>query len=280
MDRHSLLVLLDHSPACPARTRLAMQLAREQGCHLVGLAPTGQIDVLGTTRPDAPLAEYAARAWDTLRDQAEAATQRFHDECQAAGVASFEAVIDEADHARSLVRHAHCADLVVLSQARTDSPAAHDEQALVERVVLDSARPTLVLPRAGRFEQVGRRVLVAWDDSREAARALSDALTMLAHAERVELVTWREAGTPDDKTLHAGLDAVHRWLQRRGVASHVHVETPHGRLADAMLIRAHQMDADLVVMGAYGHARWAERVLGGASHDMLAAATIPLLMSH
>jgi nucleotide-binding universal stress UspA family protein len=280
MNYRSLLVLLDHSPACPERTRLAMRLASERDCHLVGLAPTGLIDIRTGAHPAGPLAEYAALAWDALRDQAEAATQRFHDDCQLAGVKSFETVIDEADAPRSLVRHAHCADLVVLTQASADPSTAPAEQALIERVVLDSARPTLVLPRARRFEHVGRRVLVAWDDSREAARAVSDALPILAHAGRVELVAWREDGIPDDKTLHASLDAAHHWLRRHGVSSHVYVETPHGQLADAMLARAGQIGADLIVMGAYGHARWAERVLGGATRGMLSSTTVPVLMSH
>jgi nucleotide-binding universal stress UspA family protein len=280
MDRPTALVLLDHGPACATRTRVAMHLARERGWHLLGLAPTGVIDLPSTVRPHPPLAAYAARAWDALRDQAEAATQRFHDECQVAGVESFEAVIDEAEPGRSLVHHAHCADVVMLTQANADSSVAREEMAVVERVVLDSARPTLLLPRTGRLDHLGRRVLIAWDDSREAARAVLDALPILAHADRVELVSWRERGVPEDKALRAGQEAVHRWLRRHGVACHVYVETPHGRLVDAMLARARQIDADLVVMGAYGHARWAEHVLGGATRDMLSSMTIPVLMSH
>jgi len=276
----SLLVLLDRRPACEARMRFAMQLARERGWHLTGLAPTGLIDIPVAAAAAVPLAEHAARAWDALRDQAETATQHFHDECQAAGVESFDTVIDEEDHAASLVRHAHCADLVVLTQARADSPTAHDERLLVERVVLDSGRPTVVLPYAQRVEHVGHKVLVAWDDSREAARAAADALPMLAHARRVDVVAWREKGSPDDTALRASLDAAHRWLRRHGVESHVYIETPHGSVADAMRARAGQLDADLIVMGAYGHARWAERVLGGATRTMLSSAQVPVLMSH
>jgi nucleotide-binding universal stress UspA family protein len=280
MDLRSLLVLLDDTPACEARTRLAMQLARERGWHLVGLAPTGVIEIPSVAHPDAAFVEYAALARDAMRDRAEAATRRFHDECRAAGIESFETEVEEADPAQSLVRRARCADLVLLTQASADSPMVRHQQALVERVVLDSARPTLLLPRTGRFEHVGRRVLVAWDDSREAARAVSDALPILAHAGRVELVSWREKGAPDDKALHASLDAAYHWLRRRGVTSHVYVETPHGHLADAMVARAGHIAADLIVMGAYGHARWAERLLGGATRAMLSSATVALLMSH
>jgi len=118
MHYRSLLVLLGNSIACAERTQLAMRLACERDCHLVGLAPTGLIDVPSGSEAAAPLANYAAMAWDVLRDEAERATQRFRDECHVAGVKSHEGVIDEADKASSVVRHAHCSDLVVLTQAR------------------------------------------------------------------------------------------------------------------------------------------------------------------
>src|SRR5689334_4277976 len=105
MDRPTVLVLLDHSPACATRKEVAMRLARERNWHLLGLAPTGLIELPSTAGPHASLAEYAARARDALRHEAEAVTQRFHDECQIAGVASFETLMDEADHARSVMRH-------------------------------------------------------------------------------------------------------------------------------------------------------------------------------
>lgn len=279
MNYRSLLVLLDHEGACAARSKLAMRLARERDCHLVGLAPTGLIDLPAATQAAAPLAEYATLAWDALRDQAEDAAQRFRDECQRAGLKSYEAVIDEADKAPSLVRHAHCSDLVVLTQARRD-PQDKATQVLVEEVVLYSARPTLVLPHTGRFDGAGSKVLVAWDDSREAARALNDALPILLQAQQVQLVYWKKTDVPEDETLRPRLDAVSRWLMWHGVASEVSIESSDRRLADAMLSRASGMGADLIVMGAYGHARWAERVLGGATRDMLATSTLPLLMSH
>jgi nucleotide-binding universal stress UspA family protein len=274
-----LLVLLDNSAACAARLHLAMRLARGLDCHLVGLAPTGLID-LPPGSHTAPLASQAAMALDILRDQAEGATQRFSDECHVCGVTSFEAAIDESEKASAVVRHAHCSDLVLLTQAHRGAPDYQATKELVERVILESARPTLLLPHTGRFEHVGERVLVAWDDSREVTRALADAMPVLSRSKRVELVFWRETALADDPTLRSRLDGVHRWLGLHGVAAHVYTETPHGRLADAVLARAGQMDADLVVMGAYGHPRWSQRVLGGATQDMLAATAIPLLLSH
>ena len=128
-------------------------------------------------------------------------------------VTSFEAVVDEADMAPSLVRHAHCSDLTVLSQAEPGTPGHYLNQALVEQVVLYSARPTLILPHAGRLDTLGSNAMVAWDDSREAARALSDALPLLRLAKQVQVISWNEAGSDDDNGLRPRLDAgrvVHR----------------------------------------------------------------------
>ena len=280
MTYRSLLVFLDQDPLCAARCQAAMRLAKALDCHLVGVAPTGLIDLPVTADAAASLANFAARAWDTLRDQAERATDHFRDECRAAGVKSCEAVIDESDKAPSLVRHAHCSDLTVLTQADPTAPGHRWAQELVEQVVLYSARPTLILPYAGRFESIGTHVMVAWDDSRESARAVSDALPLLRLAEHVVVVSWNEAGAIEDKTLGPRLEALHRWLMWQGVSADVRVETTGIGIAEAMLSRAADSSIDLIVMGAYGHARWAERVLGGATHGLLASMTVPVLMSH
>jgi nucleotide-binding universal stress UspA family protein len=280
MTYRSLLVHLDQDPQCAARSEAAIRLARSLDCHLVGLAPTGLIDMPAFTQPAASLTEFAALAWDALRDRAHLAAHRFRTECEAAGLKSFEAVIDESEEALSLVRHAHCSDLTLLTQANPTSPGHSWAQAIVEQVVLHSARPTLVLPYAGRFDSIGANVLVAWDDSREAARALSDALPLLLSAKRVQVIGWNEHGAAEDKTLQARLDALHKWLMWHGVAAEVSVETTDIGIAESMLSRAADIGADLIVMGAYGHARLAERVLGGATRGLLASMTVPVLMSH
>lgn len=280
MTYRSLLVLLDHTAACAPRTECAMRLAKRLDCHLVGLAPTDLIDLPTAPKAAASLAEYAALVWDALRDQAERAADAFRDACHAAQVQSHEAIIDEANKTDSLVRHARCSDLTVLTQADPSAPNYAVSKDLVESVVLHSARPTLVLPYAGRFETIGRRVMVAWDDSREAARALSDALPVLQHAAQVEVVSWVQEGGADDKPLRKQLDALQQWLMWHGVAATVRIVTLDGGIAEAMLSHAADSNADLIVMGAYGHPRWAERVLGGATRGLLDAMTVPVLMSH
>ncbi len=280
MNYRSLLVLLDDSESCAARVEMAINRARDLDCHLVGLAPTGLVEMGGSSQPAPALEEFAARAWDHLRERASQAANRFRDECRVAGLKSYEAVVDEDDKAISLVAHAHCSDLVVLSQADAAARDHRAVRAMVEQVVLHSARPTLIAPTTGRFSHVGDRVLVAWNDSREAARAISDALPILCHSSHVQLVHWRHPEAPDDAALRGRLDAAQRWLMWHGVPCEVIVEATELPFGGAMLSRAAAMQADLLVMGAYGHSLLAERLLGGATHTVLAASPLPVLMSH
>lgn len=280
MTYRSLLVFLDNEPLCLDRTRVAAQLAARLDCHLVGIAPTGTVGLPVAPEGASSLAEYAALSWQALRDRAELAAESFRAVCRALNVTSFEAVVDEADKAPSLVRHAHCSDLTVLSQAEPGTPGHYLNQALVEQVVLYSARPTLILPYAGRVDTLGSHAMVAWDDSREAARALSDALPLLRLAKQVQVISWHEPGGDDDMGLRPRLDALSRWLMWQGVSADVRVETTGIDITDAMLSRAADMSVDLIVMGAYGHSRWTERIFGGATRGLLATMTVPVLMSH
>lgn len=280
MTYKSLLALLDDDPHCIGRTQAAIRLARQFECHLVGLAPTGLLDLPAMPSSAAALSAFAASAWGALRDQAERVADQFRNDCRAAGLTSCEAIVDEADKARSLIRHSRFSDLSVLTQADPAVPGHRAASELVETVVLHSARPTLILPNAGHFARIGTRALIAWDESREAARAVADALPLLRRATEVRLVTWPEGDGTERQVLQAQLDAAHRWLARHGIDAQVQIERPTSSIADALLARAEESRCDLIVMGAYGHARWAERLLGGATRGLLRAMPVPVLMSH
>ena len=283
MVYHSILVLLDQGPQCAARSHAAMRLARALDCHLQGVAPVGLVGLPVPVQATAALSDLAARGPDTLHDQAERTAQRFRQECDAAGLKSFEAVIDESDLASSLVRHAHCNDLTILTKADPAAPDHRLTQDLVEHIVLHSARPTLVLPCAGRFDTVGSigsHVLVAWNDSRESARALSDALPMLRLARHVQVVIWNEGSVNHNETLRLRFDALRRWLMRHGVSADVGVETTDIGVVGSMLSRAADLKTDLIVMGAYGHRPSTAHRLGGTTRSLLAAISVPVLMSH
>ena len=107
MTYRSQLVFLDHDPHCAARTQIAVRLAQHLD-YLVGLAPTGVLDLQLLAEAGPSLTQLPDLGTDTLRQRAWQATEQIRRDCRAAGLKSFEAVTDEADRASSLVRHAHC----------------------------------------------------------------------------------------------------------------------------------------------------------------------------
>jgi nucleotide-binding universal stress UspA family protein len=280
MTYRSLLVLIDGDRSCDARIETAIRLAKSFDCHLSGVAPTGLIEVPAVPGSASSLQDLYAQTWALLREQAETAAQRFRDMCRLAGLRAFDTVVDECDRPSSVIRQSNCNDLLLLS--RTDEPAARQPMKdLIEQLVLQSACPTLVLPGSGRTGAFGTTALVAWDDSREASRALRDALPMLRQARKVHVLSWDEADKRGPRVLRERLDAVKQWLGWHGVKNvQVKLEVPTSGISEALLSRAADLQADLIVMGAYGHPRWAERLLGGATQDLLDKAPVPLMMTH
>jgi nucleotide-binding universal stress UspA family protein len=275
MAFHSILVHLDHEPACAVRTGIALRLAREHGSRLIGLAPTGSVQIPIDVASSLFEPGYAIASGHYLRTRADGACAEFEARAKAAGVSSVELRVDEADHAESVIEHAYGADLVIVGQTDYDAPLGVVNRDLPERVVLGGGRPVLVVPFAGRFETLGATVLVAWNESREAARAFSDALPMLQRAGKVILLTQRQADEPEPS-----LDALLSWFARHSVHPQPAHEVSDLGFGDLLLSRAADMSVDLIVMGCYGHSRLTERVLGGATRSLLRQMTVPVLMSH
>lgn len=186
----------------------------------------------------------------------------------------------EGDTAAMLLHRAPCSDLVVISQPAPDSPSLRYDMQFVERVLTHNPRPTLVVPSRGQFEHAGRQVLVAWDDSPAAARAVNDALPLLRRAHAVHLCVWHSGSAQVAESLAARLGDVSEWLAGHGVAAAPRLHPGGRHVGDAMLHTAADLEADLIVMGTYGHSRWIERVAGGVTRTALWRSPVPLLMSH
>lgn len=281
MNFRSLLVLLDGEPRCDARVHLAARFAAAHGSHLVGVAPTGLMELGSGMGAAARYVDAAACARGDAIARAGRWVERFKTLCSAAGVASLEAGVYEGDPVVAVLHHAHCADVAVIGQADpARRPEYRDERRFVEQILLHNARPTLVLPCSGRIESVGDEVLVAWDDSHGSARATADALPLLEQARQVHLRSWRRADGATEEAIHGRLQAVQRWLMRQGVACNTQVQVAAAAIGDAILDHAAALGVDLIVMGSYGHSRWSERILGGATRTVLERSKVALLMSH
>jgi nucleotide-binding universal stress UspA family protein len=148
-------------------------------------------------------------------------------------------------------------------------------------LAMDSGRPVLIVPRAGALEQIGERVVVAWNNSRESARAVFDALPILQKAAAVTVLSVEESAKPEVTSTIAGAE-IGAALARHGVKVEVQQVKPGAR-GDAgveLLAQVAAHRADLLVMGCFGRSRLREFILGGASRHVLQNTAVPVLMAH
>jgi nucleotide-binding universal stress UspA family protein len=277
MTYKTILVHLDPRARGTEHLGLAFKLAGKFGAHLVGLYAPGPARI-----PSYALAEAGPALRQAVEQhRAEAlrqAEKQFRDMAAKNGDARTEWRAAEGDTASVLRLNARYADLVISPQAEpTDEP---ETRLLPHEIVLAAGRPVLFVPYAGRFPDAGRRVLVAWDGGREAARAVSDALPFLARAETVEVSVFDPERSPRTHGEQPGAD-IALFLSRHGVKVTVHRQSGAGYDVGAQILsRAADAAADLIVMGGYGHARVRELVLGGVTRTILESMTVPVLMSH
>jgi nucleotide-binding universal stress UspA family protein len=189
-------------------------------------------------------------------------------------------VADEGSALAAMVRRARLTDLVVFGRPDPGDPANADVPAgLAASVIVASGTPGLVLPHAVPAVAEPETVLLAWNDTREAARALASALPMLARARCVHVATAR--GVPHGAVGEPAAKAVAAYLRTHGIlAVETHSDVPDQDAGGALLSMAADVGADLLVMGCHGRGPAAERVLGGATKTVLDAMTLPVWMAH
>jgi nucleotide-binding universal stress UspA family protein len=177
------------------------------------------------------------------------------------------------------LEHAHAADLIVAAQTDPKWPGSGHLD-VADRLVMGSGRPVLVIPNEGSREAMGRKILVAWNARREAARAVFDALPLLQRAGAVKCV-WVNPQSEDATAQDLPAVDICISLARHGVNCEA-AETvrPNANVGRTLLDCAKDYGADLLVMGCYGHSRLRELVMGGATDHVLKNMTIPVLMSH
>jgi nucleotide-binding universal stress UspA family protein len=277
MCYRTILVHVDDSPQAGARIRAAARLALDAQAHLVGAAMTGVSRFLppGSIELDAPaIADHLAHQ----RQRAEGALQQFGAITAQLGVPSTEQRLVNDDVDGGLTLQARYADLVVLGQFNPDLALASWSD-LPEYVFLSTARPVLVLPRQYDCQTIGRRIMVAWDGSVEATRALTNALPLLKAATQVIVAVFDAGARSSDHGEQPGAD-IALYLSRHGVKVDVVSGDEDIDAGKALLAQATRLETDLLVMGGYGHTRLREMLLGGVTRTVLEAMTMPVLFSH
>ena len=279
-----LLVVMDKSRTCATRLDVAVHVASRFGTHLTGLfvkePPNIPLSVQSEgevyARPPSSYMEMQRQAW---REAAQDAQQLFRSRTDVPGITT-EWREREGDVGEIAALHARYTDMIIVGQPDPELPAAHPTRALAERLLLGVGRPILVVPYAGAFTTVGERVLIAWNASREATRAVNDALPILQQASKVTVLAINPRGGVSGDGDVPGADlALH--LSRHGVKAEASwVPADDIEVAAMLLSSACDCQADLIVMGGYGHSRVREIVLGGTTREMLKTMTVPTLMSH
>jgi nucleotide-binding universal stress UspA family protein len=271
----TLLVPVDPRPRSMRSLDIAGRIANQWDSHVVGLyvKPSMYLPA-GLEAGAEALAELQRK---TLAELVAEARARFEAGVRAAGIARNEWRTAEGDIAEAVALHARYADLVIVNQTDPDADARSN---FADALLLWVGRPVLVVPYAGEFKTLGDRVLVAWNASREAARAVTDALPFLQRAQQVVVLS--VTGKPSAEAFGTvpGTD-IAVYLARHGVK--VEVAPTVAADVDAgneILSRASDYAADLIVMGAYGRSRAREIVFGGATRTVLQSMTVPVLMSH
>jgi len=269
-----LVVNLTVGDGRDAAAQFAISIAARFAAHIAGIAfaydpvitPT-LMDGLSATWVDAQRAENRASAQEAV-DLFEAAAKR-------EGLAAEHRIVDaNLGLAATLFgRIARCFDLAVVGQ--TDPERALPDDLLIEAVLFESGRPAVVVPYIQREGLKLSHVLVCWDGSHHAARAVADSLPFLLRAEKVEIVT---VASGEDELAGADLG---EHLARHGLNVEVkRLVAARVDISNVILSYAADCSADFIVMGGYGHSRLREFVLGGATRGMLQSMTVPVLMAH
>jgi nucleotide-binding universal stress UspA family protein len=209
---------------------------------------------------------------------AKAAVERFEAAAKAAGVSADTRTLDAsiAGAADLFGRIARRFDIAVVGQAQRDLGASED--LLIEGALFGSGRPVIIVPYIHKQGLKLDRVLVGWDGSRPAARAIADAMPFLARAKAVQIVV--VTGERDKSGELTGVNMA-RHLARHGVTVEIkRVAAGNVGVQNAILSQAADTGADFMVMGAYGHSRLREFILGGVTSSVLSSMTVPVLMSH
>lgn len=272
-----LLVVTDNSEKNDKRVRYALQLAKRFEAHLTGL-----YFIPVYTTPPAVGAyltqDMEARILEGELQRAEEAQRHFRDMVAAHDIA-FETHIDKGpqhDHARMLSLHGRYADLTIIGQR---DPESGENSLDPGDVVLAAGAPVMIVPHIGAPSTCGERIMVAWNASRESARAVRDAMPLLEKAKTVDISCFRL----DQTSAHADLPGadIGLHLSRHGIKVNVQIlEGTDIDVGNALLSHVADRGNDMLVMGGYGHSRLREAVLGGATRTVLQSMTVPVLMAH
>ena len=280
-----ILVHLDPTPRSEAVLNVAAALAVQHGAHVTGLLvvdlpPPEVFYGFPSAFMDVQRAEdVVERMRDSRMEEAAGIEGKFRDRLKRDGLAGEWRVV-EGDTAEVLSLHGRYADMTIIGQPDPASVDAGRTPEISFGTLMATGRPLLVVPFAGSFEAFGTNVLVGWNATREAARAINDAIPLLQAAKKVTVLSINpRRGIGGDGEVPAADIALH--LARHGItAEAAHTIATDISEGDALLSYAADIGADLLVCGMYGHSRLHELAFGGVTRSLLTEMTLPVFMVH
>lgn len=280
MSYKTLLVFVDQSEASDVRLDTAVAMAERLDAHVAACAIVEQPEYyygIGTEVAADVYLEDVERA----KAEAEALAARARERLDRAGHGAGTLWVTGTPGQVGAIaaRHARYADLSLVGQP-AEGPLEPLQWRILEGILFESGRPLVMVPNGWPGNAFGSRVMIAWNASREAARAVADAMPLIEAAEEVHvaMVDPKISETGHGEEPGADLAAS---LARHGVDVVVDQLPSEGRsVAERLLTHAGEIGADLIVMGGYGHWRLRELIFGGATREMVRASPLPLLMSH
>jgi len=258
-------------------TDYALSVAAAFEAHVTGVAFAYEPTIPGTVL-DGVVVDLVDTSLRESRNAAKTAAARFDKAGQNAGVSIDSRIVEVnlAGAGEVFGRIARRFDLSVVAQGEPDRRPAQD--LIIEGALFQSGRPVIVVPYIQKSGLGLERVLLCWDGSRTAARAVGDAMPFLEQAKAVDIVIVATERAKSDEITGA---AIAHHLARHGLAVDVkRIVASDIDVANAILSHAADSATDFIVMGGYGHSRLRELILGGATRGILQSMTVPTLMSH
>jgi len=279
MGYKTILVHVDESRRAEARVDIAARIAMEENAHLIGIAATGVsrflYDTVVLNPQDPNIIEYL----ETLRTRAESTLRAFEERARQLGVRSLEKRLIDDEPSEGISLQARCSDLVILGQHDPAESSSSTDPNLPEHVAINGGCPVLLVPRAQTLQTIGQRVLLAWNASIEAKRTVHAAIPLLKKARIVEVALFRPTSEPVQIGQRMG-DDIAIYLARHNIKAGVIQNRLDRDVGASLLALGRDLGSDLLVMGCYGHSRFREMLLGGATRTVLASAATALLIGH
>lgn len=274
MSIKNILVSYDGSEPAGCAVRFAAALARRFDAHLEGVF--AHAAPMTTIQMHPYLTEAALHVMNESLKETETQCRTTFNELAEASEAglrtSFFSVKGYPNDVLGRLGRTH--DLIVIAQP-ADFPSAYLDTS-PDDVALRSGRPVLIVPRNFERFELAQGTLIAWDGERAAARALSDAMDLLEDKHKVTVLH-----VGDETAVRKPGQDIMEHLSRHGLDAELSVQPPGGiATSDIILNTCAEIDAGLLVMGAYEHSRFAEIIMGGVTRDIVAKSHIPVLMSH